>query len=97
MRESPPITSISSEDFKKENTEETQPPPSGLFWRMGSGMVNLTKGAVGGTVGLGVGAVKLVASTSYGVVSKTAEVGVNATKAVAGKGYDVMSGGVSVV
>jgi len=33
-------------------------------------MVNITKGAVGGTVGLGVGAVKYVASTSYGVVSK---------------------------
>ena len=37
---------------------------------MGSGAVNLTKGAVGGTVGLGVGAVKVVAFSSYGVVAK---------------------------
>lgn len=37
---------------------------------MGSGVVNVTKGAVGGTIGLGVGAVKLVGTTSYAVVAK---------------------------
>ncbi|XP_078483209.1 uncharacterized protein LOC100178921 isoform X3 [Ciona intestinalis] len=94
-QDSSQVTSISSEDFK---TEPEAPAASGgILWRMGSGMVNMTKGAVGGTVGLGVGAVKLVASTSYVVASKTAEVGVNATKAVAGKSYDVVAGGVSTV
>ena len=38
----------------------------GLLWKMGSGMYNITKG----TVGLGVGAVKFVANTSYTAVSK---------------------------
>nr|CAB3267092.1 transmembrane protein 263 [Phallusia mammillata] len=94
-----PVQSLSYEDFQ--NEENCQPveqaPSGGILWRMGSGMVNMTKGAVTGTVGLGVGAVKLVANTSYGVVSKTAEVGVNATKTVANKSYGVVSGGVSAV
>lgn len=52
------------------DAEPDPPAQGGLLWRMGSGMMNVTKGAVGGTIGLGVGAVKLVANTSYGVVAK---------------------------
>jgi len=101
MKETPKavMDSISSEDYQNDKPSNDQPPPpqGGLLWRMGSGVVGLTSGAVKGTVGLGVGAVKWTASTSYGVVSKTAEVGVNATKSVVGKSYDVVSGSVSAV
>lgn len=48
----------------------TQAPSGNIFWRFGSGLVSTTTGAVGAGVGLGVGAIKLVANTSYGVVSK---------------------------
>ncbi|CAK8680461.1 unnamed protein product [Clavelina lepadiformis] len=67
------MTSLSYEDFQNSNENQqngSQPASGGLLWRMGSGMYNITKGAVGGTVGLGVGAVKLVANTSYAAVSK---------------------------
>jgi len=102
MKETPKamMDSVSSEDYQNENPSNDPPPPQpqgGIFWRMGSGVVGLTTGAVKGTVGLGVGAVKWTASTSYGVVSKTAEVGVNATKTVVGKSYDVVSGSVTAV
>jgi len=89
---------VSSEQFQNPQTKEPDPPAQGgLLWRMGSGMMNVTKGAVGGTIGLGVGAVKLVANTSYGVVAKTAEVGKNAGVSVATKSYGAVAGSVSAV
>jgi len=92
---------VSSEQYQNNETKDEAPAtpqpaaPAGFLWRMGSGAVNLTKGAVGGTIGLGVGAVKVVASTSYGVVAKTAEVSKNASVAVASKSYGAVTGVVS--
>jgi len=92
-------TTADEEQKQKEEPATEQPPANqgGWIWRMGSGAVNLTKGAVGGTIGLGVGAVKLVGNTSYAVVAKTAEVGKNATVAVATKSYGAVSGTVGAV
>lgn len=66
-------------------TDETLVPPMpssrGYLWRISSGIIGTTTGAVSGAVGLGVSGVKWAASKGYTAGSMV----VDTTKAVAGK------------
>lgn len=67
VTESSPAPTPSPDSPPTEETTAPEPPPAGLLWRLGSGVVGTAAGAVTGVAGYGIGAVKWTASKGYDV------------------------------